>query len=257
MSGAVTLERPTNRDEEWRYADAGFLKAADPAVLAQWMEWTVAPGEVVQEYRVLASGDEAGGTVERLRVHVGRNGRFECAAVNAAGHYARLELEVTLEQGAHFSFGGVTIGGEGKVQEFVTRVIHAEPEATSRQVVRAVQWGHATGNFLGRIDVVRDAQKTDAAQNFKAILLEKGAAANAKPELEIYADDVKCAHGAAIGALDRQAAFYMASRGIPPEVARKLLVRAFIADAFELVTDEEVRTRLLDEALAALEGAAL
>ena len=104
---------------------------------------------------------------------------------------------------------------------------------------------------------MRDAQKTDAGQNFRAILLEQGASANAKPELEIYADDVKCAHGAAIGALDQEAGFYMASRGIPPEVARKLLVRAFIADAFADVSDEAEQARLLDTALAALEGAAL
>ncbi|OCC23963.1 hypothetical protein MB02_09115 [Croceicoccus estronivorus] len=255
MTEALAI--PTTRDEDWRYADADSLASADPAALSNWTEWQVAPGEIRREYRVFASSDDTAGLVERLRVRVGKGGRFELAIVNAAGHYARVEVEVTLEQGAHFEFGGVTIGGGEKVQEFVTRVIHAEPEATSQQVVRAVQWGRSTGNFLGRIEVVRDAQKTDAGQNFKAILLEKGASANTKPELEIFADDVKCAHGAAIGALDRQAGFYMASRGIPPELARKLLVRAFIADAFEGVSDETEQTRLLDAALDALNEAAL
>ena len=254
MTQALAI--PTTHDEDWRYADPAFLGGADPAVLAQWEEVQVAPGESRRDYRVLAA-EAAPGHVQRLRVHVCASGRFELAVVNAAGPYARFEAEVTLEQGAHFAFGGVTIGGGERVQEFVTRVIHAEPEATSQQVVRAVQWGRATGNFLGRIEVARDAQKTDAGQNFKAILLEKGASANTKPELEIYADDVKCAHGAAIGALDQQAGFYMASRGIPPEVARKLLVRAFIADAFEGVSDESEHDRLLEAALGALEGAAL
>ena len=254
MTQALAL--PTNRDEDWRYADAAYLAGADPVVLAQWEEVQVAPGEARRDYRVLAA-DSVPGHVERLRVQVCAGGRFELAVVNAAGPYARFEAEVTLERGAHFAFGGVTIGGGANVQEFVTRVIHAEPEATLQQIVRAVQWGRATGNFLGRVEVVRDAQKTDAAQNFRAILLEQGASANAKPELEIYADDVKCAHGAAIGALDEQAGFYMASRGISPEVARKLLVRAFIADAFEGVSDEAEQARLLDAALAALEGAAL
>lgn len=249
--------RPTNRDEDWRYADSGFLAQADLTDLTEWADLRVAPGETVRDYRVLPRDAEGESLVERVRVHVGKGGRFELAVVNAAGPYARFEAEVTLAEGAHFEFGGVTIGGDAKVQEFVTRVIHAEPEATSQQVVRAVQWGRATGNFLGRVEVVRDAQKTDAGQNFRAILLEKGASANAKPELEIYADDVKCAHGAAIGALDQQAGFYMASRGIPPEVARKLLVRAFIADAFEGVSDETEQTRLLDMALFALEEAAL
>lgn len=255
MTQALAL--PTTRDEDWRYADAAYLAAADPAALAQWEDVRIPAGEARQVYRVLAVDAGGAGRVERLRVHVGRGGRFELAVVNAAGPYARFEAEVTLERGAHFAFGGVTIGGGANVQEFVTRVIHAEPEATSQQIVRAVQWGRATGNFLGRVEVVRDAQKTDAGQNFRAILLEQGAAANAKPELEIYADDVKCAHGAAIGALDQQAGFYMASRGIPPEVARKLLVRAFIADAFADVSDAAEQARLLDTALAALEGAAL
>jgi Fe-S cluster assembly protein SufD len=120
-----------------------------------------------------------------------------------------------------------------------------------------VHWGCSTGNFLGRIEVAEGAQQTDAAQNFKAILLEKGASANAKPELEIFADDVKCAHGAAIGALDEGEAFYMAARGIPPEIARKLLVRAFIADAFKAVADEAQRDELLEKALAALDEAVL
>ena len=120
-----------------------------------------------------------------------------------------------------------------------------------------MHWGQAIGNFLGRIEVARDAQKTDAEQNFRAILLEKGASANTKPELEIFADDVKCAHGAAIGQLDQQAAFYMAARGLPPEVARKLLVQAFVADAFTAMGEDGESARLLDTALATLGEAAL
>ncbi len=86
--------------------------------------------------------------------------------------------------------------------------------------MRAVHWGKGTGNFLGRIDVVRDAQKTDAAQNFKGLLLEKGASVNAVPQLEIYADDVKCAHGATVGQLDESARYYMASARPPARDCR-------------------------------------
>ena len=242
---------PTTRDEEWRYADAAWLADAQPAQLA-WQELEVAPGETSVATRIVASG-----SVERLRVRVGKGGSFALFAANTGSPYARLEVEVTLAREAHFEFGGVTLGGGDARQEFVTRVIHAEPEATSNQVVRAVQWGRSTGNFLGRVDVARDAQKTDAAQNFKAILLEAGASANAKPELEIFADDVKCAHGAAIGALDEMAGFYMAARGIPPEAARRLLVRAFIADAFAALEDEALRDNLVEQAVSRLEGSAL
>ena len=198
---------------------------------------------------------EAGAT--RLRVHVEKGARYEHFALNTAGPFARLEIEVTLEDGAHFEFGGVTIGGGDVTQEFVTRTIHAQPNGTSNQVVRAVQWGRSTGNFLGRIEVVRDAQKTDAGMNFRALLLEKGASANTKPELEIFADDVLCAHGAAIGQIDENAAYYMAARGIPPEVAKKLLVQAFIGDAFAELSDETRRDELMDVALEALDGAQL
>ena len=147
----------------------------------------------------------------------------------------------------------MTLGGDDKVQEFVTRTKHSHPNATSNQVVRAVQWDRSTGNFLGRIEVARDAQKTDAAQNFRAILLNKAASANAKPELEIFADDVLCAHGAAIGQLDEMARYYMASRGIAPQVAKKLLVQAFIGDAFVAVEGDATRDRMLEETLAFLE----
>lgn len=239
--------RPTIRDEDWRYADPDWLAAADPAALEQWREISVPAGETLCETRVVAEG------AERTRVHVGRDGRFEMFLINAAGPYARAEVEVTLEEGAHFEFGGVTLGGGDKRQEFVTRVLHSYPNATSNQTIRSVQWGRAVGNFLGRIEVARDAQKTDAAQNFRAILLEKGATANAKPELEIFADDVKCAHGAAIGALDQAAAFYMSARGIPPEAARKLLIRAFVADAFAALDDAQLRDDMLEQALGALD----
>lgn len=247
MTDLATL--PTTRDEDWRYSDSAYLAAADPAAINRWRTLDVPAGETHSE--LLTFLDDTSGT-ERLRVHVGVGANFTCFATIAGGKYRRLELEVTLADGAHFEFGGVTVGGSEMTQEFVTRVIHAEPNGTSNQVVRAVQWGKSTGNFLGRIEVVRDAQKTDAAQNFRALLLEKGAAANTKPELEIFADDVKCAHGAAIGALDDIAAFYMAARGLPPEVAKRLLVQAFIGDAFAAMDDDEARETMLGHVLERL-----
>ncbi len=247
MTELVAL--PTWHEEEWRYADFDALAALAPEEFGKWKEVELAPGETRRKCLVL---DEAGPELHRVRLTVGEGARAELFAVNAGGDYTRLEVEVRLAKGAHFQFGGVTIGGGEATREFVTRTVHGEPEATSHQVVRAVHWGTATGNFLGRIDVARGSQKTDAAQDFKGLLLERGASANAKPELEIFADDVKCAHGAAIGQMDEMARYYMAARGIPPEVARKLLVRAFIADAFVALEDEAERERMLDAALAAL-----
>jgi len=240
---------PTQRDEEWRYADFAALESLAPEAFGEWKEVAIAAGETRRKCMVLG-GDAP--ELHRIRIDIGEGGRGELFVVNAGADYTRVECVVRLAKGAHFEFGGVTIGGGDATREFVTRLDHAEPEATSNQVVRAVHWGQATGNFLGRIDVARGAQKTDAAQDFKGLLLERGASANAKPELEIYADDVKCAHGAAIGQMDEAARYYMAARGIPPEAASKLLVRAFIADAFVALADEREQEKLLDAALEAL-----
>jgi Fe-S cluster assembly protein SufD len=256
MPEAATLSPglPTARDEEWRYADLGAVEALGPQALDTWKDIAIAAGETRRHCMVVGSDTPE---LHRIRINVGEGGRAELFVVNSGADYTRVDVQVSLARGAHFEFGGVTIGGGDATREFVTRIDHGQPEATSHQVVRAVHWGQATGNFLGRIDVARDAQKTDAAQDFKGLVLEKGASTNAKPELEIYADDVKCAHGAAIGQLDEAARFYMAARGLPPEVAKRLLVRAFIGDAFVALEDEAEAERLLETALDALEGAAL
>ena len=252
MSEALTI--PTTRDEDWRYADPDALRGLTAGTLDDWHEMTLPAGDAQVQTYVL---DDAKPGVTRVRLTLGEGARAEIYAIASASEYTRLEVEVILARGAHFEFGGVTIGGGEAVREFVTRVRHAEPEATSNQTIRAVHWNRATGNFLGRIEVVKDAQKTDAAQNFRAILLEKGASANTKPELEIYADDVKCAHGAAIGALDPAEGFYMAARGIPPEVARRLQVQAFVADAFMSMEDETLAENMLSRVLDRLGEARL
>ncbi|NIJ62191.1 SufD family Fe-S cluster assembly protein [Qipengyuania flava] len=245
MPEAGTL--PTRREEAWRYSAVERLQGE---ALDAWRTIDVPAGESLRDTLVIADGEDTSPTeLHRWRVTLGEGARCELFAVLAAAEYARLEIEVTLGKGAHFEFGGITVGGRDTVREFVTRTIHAEPEATSNQTVRAVHWGHGTGNFLGNIDVVRHAQKTDAAQDFKGLLLEKGASVNAVPQLEIFADDVKCAHGASVGQLDETARFYMAARGLSPDLARRLLVQAFVGDALVALEDEELRERMMRVAL--------
>jgi Fe-S cluster assembly protein SufD len=250
MTEAATL--PTRKDEAWRYA---AVEALQGVALDDWRDIDVAAGETFRDCIVIEDrpGAREGTTLQRLRVTVAEGARCELFAVLAAELYARVEIEVTLGKGAHFEFGGVTVGGRDTVREYVTRVVHAEPEGTSNQTVRSVHWGQGTGNFLGAIEVARDAQKTDAAQSFKGLLLEKGASVNAVPQLEIFADDVKCAHGATVGQLDETARFYMAARGLSPAVARRLLVQAFIGDAFVALDDEDARERLMRVALDKLD----
>ncbi|MBA4007975.1 MAG: hypothetical protein C0486_04245 [Erythrobacter sp.] len=245
---------PTRRDEAWRYADMDGVARLGAGALDHWREITVPAGETFRACHVVGSDAPQ---VSRMRVTIEEGARYDLFVTNAGSDYTRIEIEVRLAKGAHFEFGGVTIGGAGVTREFVTQVVHAEPEATSNQTIRAVHWAGATGNFLGEIKVARHAQKTDAAQDFKGLLLEAGASANAVPQLEIFADDVKCAHGATVGALDEAARFYMMARGLDPATAQRLLVQAFIGDAFVALEDEAEREILLDAALAALEGAKL
>lgn len=245
---------PTIRDEDWRYADFDAVAALGANALESWKEVVLGDGETRRHCMVVGGNAPE---LHRVRITVPAGARAEMFTLIGGNDYCRVEVEVDLGEGAHFEFGGITIGGGDAVREFVTHVTHDQPEATSNQVVRSVQWGQATGNFLGRIDVGRGGQRTDAAQDFKGLLLEKGASANAKPELEIFADDVKCAHGAAIGQMDEMARFYMASRGIAPDVARGLMVRAFIADALAALDNEDEREQLFDAAIATLAEAKL
>ena len=242
-----TIDLPTRREEGWRYSAVERLQGTP---LDQWRTIDVPADENFRDTLVIADGSDTGSTeLHRWRVKVAAGGRCELFAVLASAEYARLEIEVTLARGAHFEFGGITVGGRDTVREFVTRTIHSEPGGSSNQTVRSVHWGHGTGNFLGNIDVVRDAQKTDAAQDFKGLLLEKGASVNAVPQLEIFADDVKCAHGASVGQMDENARFYMAARGLSPDLARRLLVQAFLGDALVSLDDESERDRLMKVAL--------
>ena len=252
MPEAATL--PTRHDEAWRYADLAAVGRMGLGALDAWEDVALAAGEVLR--RCLVVGSDAP-ELHRLRLTLGEGARAELFVTNKGNDYTRFEVEVTLGKGAHFEFGGVTIGGGDAVREFVTTTVHAEPQATSNQTVRAVHWNTGTGNFLGEIKVARHAQKTDAAQDFKALLLEAGASANAVPQLEIFADDVKCAHGTTVGQLDESARYYMAARGLSPELAKRLLVQASLGEPFVALGDHPEHARLLDAALAALEGASL
>jgi Fe-S cluster assembly protein SufD len=128
--------------------------------------------------------------------------------------------------------------------DFTTVVAHDAPSCASRQTVKNVLAGHARGVFQGRIEVARIAQKTDGYQMNQALLLSPDAEIDSKPELEIFADDVKCSHGATVGELDAEQLFYLRSRGVPEDEARSILVRAFLAEAMAGITHEQARAAL-------------
>jgi Fe-S cluster assembly protein SufD len=113
---------------------------------------------------------------------------------------------------------------------------------------RAVASDQAVASLAARVEVARDAQKTDGEQSLRGLLLKRTATINLKPELEIFADDVKCAHGATVGELDRNALFYAQSRGIPRARAEAMLTRAFVADALDRIGEEAAREAFAAEA---------
>ena len=119
--------------------------------------------------------------------------------------------------------------------DITTVVRHEAPGCSSRQTVKNVITGRAHGVFQGKIAVARAAQRTDGYQMNQALLLSDQAAVDSKPELEIFADDVKCSHGATVGALDPEQLFYLRSRGVPRQEARAILVRAFLAETLNSV----------------------
>ena len=238
---------PTRKHEDWRYSDHEAVNELWPVTPAEPL--TVAAGEVATRSLVVQAATE----IHHHSITLEAGARLTMNVLNLATRYGRVALDVTLHDGAHFELGGVQVGGGDATLEIVTTVTHAEPNATSRQTIRSVLAGRATGTYLGKVAVARDAQKSDSAQSVRAMLLDRTATANAKPELEIYADDVKCAHGAAIGELDAQALYYLASRGLPPAEARTLLLQAFVADGF---VDGKEREGFEAVALAALEGLA-
>ena len=238
----TTATLPSRRDEAWRYADIDAVAAAWPLPAPESI--MVPAGGSFARAIVQDVGD-----IRQIDLTLGKGAVAKLHVLNIGGAYGRIELNVTLHEGADFTLGAVQIGGGEQTLEIVTTVTHAEPGATSRQVVRSVLAGTATGTYLGKVAVARDAQATDSAQDVKAMLLTRSATANAKPELEIFADDVKCAHGCAIGELDAEALFYLQSRGMPPGEAKKILLQAFVAGVFDGAEDE---ARLQELALAKL-----
>ncbi|AGH49484.1 SufBD protein [Sphingomonas sp. MM-1] len=247
----TALALPTARQEAWRYSDLEAVATVWPVPPAERI--SVAAGE--SAVRIVAPQAGADGVViADYAVDIAAGGTCAFFILNIAGRLGRIAIDVTLHDGAHFELGGAIVGGAGQTLEIVTTVNHVEPNATSNQVVRSVLAGTATGSFLGKVAVARDAQKTDASQSVKAMLLDRTATANAKPELEIFADDVKCAHGATVGELDRQALFYLESRGLPPAEAKALLLQAFVAGAFVALEADAARADLEAKALAALEA---
>ncbi len=191
--------------------------------------------------------DEAAGSfhVSTSYVEVAARGTYDAFALNLGAKLARAEIHARLVgAGAMLHLNGAQLLSGSQHADITTVVSHDAPGCASRQTVKNVLAGRSRGVFQGKIEVARIAQKTDGYQMNQALLLSREAEIDCKPELEIFADDVKCSHGATVGELDRGQIFYLRSRGVPEAEARAILVRAFLTEALDTVADEGFRAAL-------------
>ncbi len=208
------------------------------------MEVEVAAGATLTHVKLQ---DEGAGAFHLSTTYadVAEDGVYDSFCLTLGGRLARNETHARLggARGAVHLNGAQLLAGTQHA-DFTTVVHHAAPNCASRQTVKNVLSGRSRGVFQGRIEVDRIAQKTDGYQMNQALLLSPDAEIDAKPELQIYADDVKCSHGATVGELDAEQLFYLRSRGVPVVQARAMLVRAFLAEALDPITHEGARALL-------------
>lgn len=185
--------------------------------------------------------------VETISVRVNGNARYRAHLADLGGKLSRIEFNVALDgAGAEADLSGVSVLGDGAHADVTTRIDHAVGDTTSRQLFKMAAGGHSRAVYQGKIVVHEGANGSDSRQTAKALLLGTRAEADLKPELEIFADDVKCAHGAAAGDLDADSLFYLRARGIPEHEARGLLIRAFLKEAVDEVADDRMRAAMWD-----------
>ena len=200
----------------------------------------------LDHYKLHSESDEAF-HVATLQIHQDRSSNVRSFDVTVGGALTRNEVNGVLDgEGATCALDGLYLVAGGQHVDNHTRLEHAKPHCDSREVYTGILDGKATGVFHGRIVVRPDAQKTDSKQTNNNLLLSDEAVINTKPQLEIYADDVKCTHGATVGQLDEDALFYLRSRGVGATTARSMLIYAFASQVTEGIRVQSVRSEVDD-----------
>jgi len=191
--------------------------------------------------------------VEEVSLHIAKGGKYRGHFAGFGSKLARMELEIALEgEGAEAHLSGVAVLDGKRHSDVTTHVIHRHGNTNSTQLFKHVAAGHARAIYQGKVTVAKGADGSDSSQTAKALLLGDQSEADLKPELEIFADDVKCAHGAAVGDLDAESLFYLRARGIPESQARGLLLQAFLEDAIAEIANIDQRELVRTELLTAL-----
>ncbi len=205
---------------------------------------TVAPGAKLAHIRLQDDALNAF-HLNTVFAEIGEDAVYDSFGLTLGAQLSRAEIHARLlGRGGAVHLNGVQLLGGQQHGDITTVVAHDAPNCASRQTVKNVLTGRARGVFQGKIEVARVAQKTDGYQMNQALLLSPHAEIDSKPQLEIYADDVKCSHGATVGELDPEQLFYLRSRGVPETAARAMLVRAFLAEAIDPIAHAGARALL-------------
>jgi Fe-S cluster assembly protein SufD len=222
-----------------------YVAVGDDTYLTNAVTEVVAgEGAIVEHYRVQQES-RRGFHVGTTEVRQARDSRFTSGSVSLGGRLARHDLNVRFDaEGASCELDGLYVVGDRQHVDNHTLIDHARPRCTSRQLYKGVLDGASRAVFNGRVIVRPDAQRTDAHQTNKNLLLSASAEVDTKPQLEIFADDVKCTHGAAVGQLGEDAVFYLRSRGLGEAAARTLLTYGFVSDVLARIAVEPLRARL-------------
>jgi Fe-S cluster assembly protein SufD len=219
-------------------------------------EIVIGAGASLEHLRISPDAGDAV-LVEEADVRIASQGRYGAHFAGFGSKLSRMEMEIALDgAGAEARLSGVCVLGGKRHSDVTTRVIHRHGDTTSSQLFKHVAGGHAQAVYQGKVTVAKGANGSDSVQTAKALLLGESAEADLKPELEIFADDVKCAHGAAVGDLDADSLFYLRARGIPEAEARALLLHAFLEDAVAEISGADRQELVRSEVLTALRAVA-
>ncbi len=266
---------PTRRDENWKYSDLSRVLRVVPANAKQSDDGDiveVAPGKSMKQLVRLTDGGtynemlrfrlgegaelirviildepEDAVSIYRSTVETAPGSTFKQYVFSTGAKFQRFETHIEhAGHGASVELHGAYLLKDKAHFDLTTRVNHTQPGGVTQQLIKGLVKDQATAVFQGRIKVERGADGTDARMRHQALMLNDGAHVRAKPELEIYADDVQCAHGNTIGAMDEAALFFCQSRGMDESTARQLLMQAFIMPVADQIEDEELRAKVLE-----------
>jgi Fe-S cluster assembly protein SufD len=234
-SSATLIESHTGADEATYLTDAV-------------VDVSVGAGARLAHYKVQHEGAQ-GFHVAATRAALERDASYDLTTITLGARLSRHGIEVLLEhEGAECWVDGLYLVGDGQHADTHSLIDHRRPHCTSHQNYKGILDGKSRAVFNGRVFVRRDAQHTDAVQSNKNLLLSPEARVDTKPQLEIFADDVKCAHGATVGQLEEEQLFYLASRGLHTETARNLLTYGFAEEIVEKIRIDSIKAQL-DEAI--------